>query len=99
MHPQVNTVDSSHSRIRTLEEQVQRLRRELLQKEQAPPPPPPPPAAATSERENVEESGMHERLQAQLAQNKELIKAREALARCGSGGCVRVRAEFFQFAV
>ena len=90
MHPVVNTVDDSHSRIRTLEDQVARLRRELAQKENAPPPPPPEPsvkvddASEKNSEQQARTAGMHERLQAQLAQNQELIRHRETLARCAS---------------
>jgi hypothetical protein len=73
MHPVVNTVDDSQSRIRRLEEQVQRLRLELDQKEKAP--------AATSVEDEHRTLDMQERLEAQLAQNQELIKHRETLAR------------------
>lgn len=73
MRPVVNTVDDSQSRIRHLEEQVQRLRLELDQKENAP--------VATKARDENHTLNMQERLAAQLAQNQELIKHRETLAR------------------
>ena len=79
MHPVVNVVDNSHSRIRTLEQEVLKLRGELSRKER---PPPPSPAAEVPHVESAD--SMQERLHAQLQENEKLIRGREALARCGA---------------
>ena len=79
MHPVVNVVDNSHSRIRTLEQEVLKLRGELSRKER---PPPAPPAAAEPHVESAD--SMQERLHAQLQENEKLVRGREALARCGA---------------
>jgi hypothetical protein len=76
MHPIVNVVDDSKSRIRTLEEQVNRLRNELALKERTK-------QSEMPKAEELERSGsMQERLHAQMLENRTLIQDRETLARC-----------------
>lgn len=73
----VNVVDDSQSRIRTLEQEVQKLRSELSRNEHAPAP-----AAAPAPSPQAESSdSMQMRLQAQLQENEKLLRGREALAR------------------
>ena len=87
MHPVVNVVDDSQSRIRTLEDQVARLRSELARKERAPAPPVATSEVSTGAAADVAGGGesaasMEARLQAQLRENEALLQGREALARC-----------------
>lgn len=76
MQPIVNVVDDSKSRIRTLEEQVNRLRNELALKERTK-------QSEVPKADELQRSGsMQERLQAQMLENRTLIQDRETLARC-----------------
>lgn len=81
MRPQVNLVGGSESRIRSLEEEVRQLRKELTSKEQGG-------AAAVGgaqlspAAESVPTIEIETRLEAQRQQNQELLLQKEALARC-----------------
>ena len=74
MRPLVNIVDDSQSRIRTLEEQVQHLRRELQEKEQR--------QHAEKEATALRSGSMQAQLQAEVAKNQELVQGKQTLARC-----------------
>jgi hypothetical protein len=86
MRPQVNIVGDSESRIRSLEDQVRQLRKELATKEHEPSSPPADATPVTvigSDAESAFE--VESRLQLQLQQNQELLMEKEALARYGLG--------------